>query len=272
MLAVHLLALLRSCPIIHVIFRKETAMAPISHEYITDFGSHALEQFSKKTRNFASLSEKYASRITSGIYAECTVHLLALATTTENLVGELQLWANSHRETDHELSNTIAQTSWDLAVQSLQNCVRIAEVDRSKQLIDLAQVIAEKAASLAGLEAVKLLFDAANALRDSGHVWRILDADQVTTGQILLELDLFAMSALAGSQYAVAQVHALTQPRNLLDPISISLEASGRTAMNEAKQFVVERVRDARRNILEAGAKLWIRFPEEGLWADAPPF
>jgi hypothetical protein len=247
-------------------------MPPITHEYLTHFGSQAIERFGSRARYFESFSAKNVNRISIGMYGELVVHLIAVAQTTVRLVVELQEWVESRPQTGSELSDRIAQAGWDLAVQSLQNCVRIAEIDQSQKLIEIAYVIGEKVVSLAGFEVAKTIFEVAKALTDSKHLWSLLDAEQVTTGRFLLEFDLFAMTGLAAAQYAVAQVHALTRPRNLLDSSSISLEESGRIAMREAKELVVERVRDARQAAAAEGATFWVRFPEDGLWADAPTF
>jgi len=150
--------------------------------------------------------------------------------------------------------------------------VSLIEVDRSKQIIELGYVIAQKIASLAGFEAAKTLFEIADALQESKHLSGLLNVDQTTAGQVLLEFDLFTMTTLACSQYAVAHVHVLTQPEGLADSSDMAMEEAGRKVLHEAKRFVAERVRQARQSLSEAGARFWIRFPEDGMWAGAPQF
>jgi hypothetical protein len=246
-------------------------MAPISHEYITDFGVRSINQFHEKFRWFDSFSSKHVSRIGSALYLEGGIHILAITKTIADLVQELKLWAGSYRKSDREQSNEVTQFAWDRSVQALHECVRLSEVDKTKQLVELAYVIADKVVSLAGLELAKTIFEIANAVKESKNVSHLLNADQVTAAEILLEFDLFSMTVLTSSQLAVAQVHALTRPQNLFDG-SDSMEEAGRKVMSESKEFVVERVRQARRDVAEGGAKSWILFPEDGMWVDAPTF
>jgi hypothetical protein len=147
--------------------------------------------------------------------------------------------------------------------------VKCAQVDKTEQLLELAYVIVEKAASLAGFEMVKTIFEIANALKESNKISHLLTADQLTAAEVFLEFDLFLMTVLASSQLAVAQVHALTRPQDLFDA---SIEEAGRKLMSESKQFVAERVRQARRVMAEEGAKSHILFHEDGMWVDAPTF
>jgi hypothetical protein len=186
-----------------------------------------------------------------------------------NLVGDLQQWAGSYRESENSQSNRISQQSWNSAMEGLEHCVRIAEVDRTAQLLELGWVILRSASSLWGSTLVKDWTDALEALRDIHESVHIPKTDLETASATLFELEVFLGSALFTAQHAVVRVTALTKSPTSFDS---SLESLARQAMEEARAVVVREVRQARSFFREEvtvpgqPTLFGIQFPEEGLW------
>jgi hypothetical protein len=190
------------------------------------------------------------------------------------LTLELLVWTGRYRESN-DLSNQIARVGFDLAIASLDGCIRLLAVDRTEQVLELAKVILDKSVSLSGGEGLKLLYDALKAPSEIHDVLNSGRASRKTTAKTLSEIELFTATALFSTQYAVAQVRALTDP--ISEPVSrLPLNEGGRIVMHNAKQVVVRYLLEARRELAarqeaaeKGSSESCVLFPIEGLWPGA---
>jgi hypothetical protein len=233
------------------------------------------ESFSERLKKLDAFSENNPSRMVFSVYAEVSAHQNATIATCMELYKELShLVATTNAEGEkvkglghqvQDIHKTIDATVWTLAIQALETCVAVAKLSEAKELLELAWLIADKSASLFGGEYVKLVFELITAIREGKDARNIRDEEARKAGVFLAELELFMWSSLAANQYAVAQIHRLTRPT--IDSGSKSREEREKMVGDEARNFVSEKIRQAR-----GEAKVWMRFPEDGFWIDAPPF
>jgi hypothetical protein len=254
---------------------------------LVQHGRRAEKTFRKRFDKLEPLSKNTSSRLAVSINAEISAHLNATIATYIELHKELSQWVSTAKieelepldlhstkvkglkalaqQTDkiHQKTNEIL---WGFAVGALETCVKVAEVNETKELLELAEVIASKTAALFGSEYVKLIFETISAIREGKSAWSIRSREFRNAGKVLAALELFMMSSLAANQYAVARVHSLTRPRSDL-ALKISREELARIEMGDAKKFVATKVIQARN-----GIEVWLRFPKDGFWDDAPTF
>jgi len=240
------------------------------------------EKEKKKKKEKKGAPEKCLNRLTASIYAEASVHLQAMAATFmyvhKTLTGLISIDEKKTEsplpkgtdkwlvEYDKEVKDTSQGTDkliWDFTFGALEDCVKVAEISQIKEILELLLVIADKTSTLWGAEYVKLLFELVNAIREGQHIWALQEADTRTAVNVLNELELFMVLSLAASEYAVASAHRFMQ-----DITKSQLSPKEQKILRDyARAFVVEKIRNARTELA-----LWVQFPKDGFWLDAPQF
>ena len=220
----------------------------------------------RRAKYLESFGSKTPNRIATDIYAESAVHLLTLSTVTVILIEELRDWYATKRPEATGVGESIERTGFQLALQSLEECVELMGVDQTKQLIEISYSIGKSVSKLFGGDIAILIFESAEALRDSGRLFSMKVAEPRTASKFLLELDLFMMTALASCQHAAAQVHAISQPLAL---DGLTFEEGSRAAADRAKAFVVAKLKECRGQIRNTAPGNLLEFPEDGFWSDA---
>ncbi|MGA2217323.1 MAG: hypothetical protein ABSG51_04505 [Terracidiphilus sp.] len=234
---------------------------------IQDLNIAIMGAIQEADRYFSVLTEnERPGRISLPLMTECCIHAIAFGQIAADLAKELLVWDLAHGA---EPLTPTEQVGWDLAVKSLDHCVKAMQIDQTGQFFEAGVVILNGVFALTGADWIVKTLDFLKTLNDS---WDIPTKDLKTTSKFLDQFDLFMMIGLLASQYAVMQVNALTHP---LDDFMLGLPLAFRAkkALGESQARVSGVVLDVRRdfdqNIEHSGGKFLVYFPTRGMWPDA---
>lgn len=240
----------------------ETTMTDQSSDRLRRVNNQIMKAVQSTTERFLCISKgREKGNIAVALATECVIHTMVFGKTATNLMEELILWTIDHPP--HSFGRH-QQLGWDWALASIEGLIKTIRLSQVSQFLALARIIVESIGKLSGADHVLKLIEACDSLSDVIETSGIDNADFIKTGKILTTWEIYLMSGLLASQYAVMQVHALTNPNK--DNLDRSLAELGKEASEKAKQAVGDRIVQVRSEIFPSGSQLPLHFPERGMW------